>query len=71
MRKKLEKIRKDLGYTQETLAQEIGVKKVTYNHLETGRRDGSIKTWLKIKKALGLTSEELVEVIEEGIFLDI
>lgn len=71
LRKKLRKFREDLGYTQQSLADEIGISKAVYCYLETGRRDGSVKLWLKIKKALSLTNEELVEVMEEGIFLDI
>lgn len=71
LRKKLRKFREDLGYTQQSLADEIGILKAAYCYLETGRRDGSVKTWLKVKKALGLTNDELVEAMEEGIFLDI
>lgn len=71
LRNKLKKFREDVGYTQQSLANEIGINKVAYNYLETGRRDGTPKTWIKIKKALGLTNDELVEAMEESIFLDI
>ncbi|WP_022795741.1 helix-turn-helix domain-containing protein [Bavariicoccus seileri] len=40
----LKKIRKEKGYTQESLAKAIGIAKTTYSSYEQGYRRPSVKT---------------------------
>lgn len=67
MKTKLKKIREELGFTQQSLAAELGITKSAYNNLELGKKDGKLRTWLNIQKALALTNDELVETMKEGI----
>lgn len=49
----LKQLRHEKFLTQDQMAQELGVTKVTYNHIEKGYKDLSLKTIEKISKYTG------------------
>ena len=53
--KRLARIRKAQGYSQTELAKEAGIGVATLRRIEAGR-DSQLETWLKILKALDMTS---------------
>jgi len=53
-------IRKYRGMTQDDLASAVGVSRPYLTEIETGRKDGSIKTLKSIAKALNVSLEFLV-----------
>ena len=55
----LEKYRKDLGYTQQDLANEVGVTRQTIISLEKGNYTPSVFLALKISTVLQLPVEEV------------
>ncbi len=50
----LQKRRKDMGYTQESFAEELNVSPNTIKYIEQGRRAPSLVMLLKITKLLKL-----------------
>jgi len=50
--KRIEELRKDKGWTQETLAEKIGISRNTLTKLEGGFRDFKSGEFIKISKAL-------------------
>jgi len=48
------------GLTQQALADATGVSKTTICELETGRKQGSVKTLARIAKALGVDIDDLI-----------
>lgn len=58
----------ELGFTQEDVAKKLGCCKDAYSKIEAGKRDGTIKTWLKIQEILCLSNDELVEAMKEDLF---
>ena len=68
IKKKLKRFREELGFTQEDVANELGVCKDAYGKLELGKKQGTTKTWLKIQEILCLSNDELVEVMKEDLF---
>ncbi|WP_055070212.1 helix-turn-helix transcriptional regulator [Clostridium massiliamazoniense] len=59
MKNKLEEIRKENGYTQEELAEKLGVSRQTINSLEKGKYNPSIILAFKIAKFFNLFIEEI------------
>ena len=55
----LKRIRLKNKWTQQYLADRIGITKASYSNIETGKRRPSLKTALKIQKATGVPVEEL------------
>lgn len=55
---KIEKYRKQKGFTQETLAEKAGLNRSYFWDVENGRNI-SIKTAYKISRALGIKLSEL------------
>lgn len=51
--------REHRGMTQEVLASEAGISKAYLCQLETGKRQGAVKTLRAIAKKLGVTVEDL------------
>ena len=59
---RIQKLRQERGFTQESLADEAGISRAYVNQLENGRsKNPSIWTILAIAKALKLEVEYLVE----------
>ncbi|NQZ14646.1 MAG: helix-turn-helix transcriptional regulator [Alphaproteobacteria bacterium] len=53
-------VRKHRGMTQEDLAQATGLSRPYLTEIETGRKDGSIKTLKSLARALNVPLELLV-----------
>lgn len=57
--KKLKKIRKEKGLSQEKLAWEVGLNRGYVGFIERGERNPSIPTLTKLAKALKVSLDEL------------
>ena len=64
MKNNLEEIRKKSNYTQEELADKLGVSRQTINSLENGKYNPSIQLAFKLAR-LFKTSIELLFIFEE------
>lgn len=53
--------RKASGWTQERLAEELGVTQAAVAHWENGRRNPSVETLKKVAAALGVPLMKLIE----------
>lgn len=58
--RKVQKLRKALGYTQEELAEKLRISRTHMGHIEQGRKSPSLKLMEKIAKALKINSSELL-----------
>lgn len=56
---RIKEFRAKLGWTQEKLAQKVGVSRETINYLEKGKYNPSLKLAFCIAKALTSTIDEL------------
>ena len=65
MKNKLEEIRKKFNYTQEELADKLGVSRQTINSLENGKYNPSIQLAFKLAKFFNLSIESLFEFEED------
>lgn len=61
MRQALIEARKRSGFTQEQLAEKLGISRRQLLAIEHGESAGSIGVWIRIKAALNLHSDELME----------
>lgn len=59
MKNKLEEIRKKFNYTQEELADKLGVSRQTINSLENGKYNPSIQLAFKLAKLFDMSIESL------------
>ena len=57
--RKIQKQRKELGYTQEELAERINLSRTHMGHIEQGRKSPSLKVLTRIAKALNVKISEL------------
>jgi len=57
--KNLKRIRKDFGYSQEKLAELIGLQRKSISHIETGHSSISCDTIQKLCKVLNISPIEL------------
>lgn len=57
--KKIQKLRKQQGFTQEGLAEKLGFSRVYMGYIEQGRETPSLKLLIKLAKRLGVKVEEL------------
>jgi len=58
-RKTLLEIRKELGFTQEELANKVNISRAYYSNLEAGKHTPSLKTANNLAKVLGKSVEDL------------
>ena len=65
MKNNLEEIRKKSNYTQEELADKLGVSRQTINSLENGKYNPSIQLAFKLAKFFNLSIESLFIFEEE------
>ncbi len=56
---KVQKLRKAKGYTQEELAEHIGISRTHMGHIEQGRKSPSLELIDKIAKKLKVKVSEL------------
>lgn len=57
-RTELKVIRIKNKMTQKEVAHQLGISIGAYSFIESGKRNGSIATWSKLKKIFNLTGEE-------------
>lgn len=57
--KKIQKLRKDQGLSQEEFAHKIGVSRTHAGHIEQGRKSPSLEVLEKIAKILKVTVKDL------------
>lgn len=57
--KKIQKLRKTQGYTQEKLAEMLGISRAHMGHIEQGIKTPSLKLLEKIAKALKVKVSDL------------
>ncbi|WP_444890273.1 helix-turn-helix domain-containing protein [Microbulbifer sp. DLAB2-AA] len=60
------RIRKEVGISQQQVADATGMSKNTISNIETGKTAANSNSVLKISKALGCTVDELMKGVEEG-----
>lgn len=63
----LAEMRKNKGYTQQTLADEVGVTRQQISAIETGQSLPSVPTAKAIADALGIGLEELFSSVDSII----
>jgi XRE family transcriptional regulator, regulator of sulfur utilization len=59
---KIRKLRKEKGLSQENIAQECGINRITMTRIESGVANATIKMLLDISAQLGLQIDELLKV---------
>lgn len=57
--RKLQKVRKEKGWTQEKLAEKVGVSTTWIGYIETGYRRPNLKMIYKIANALGVKVKDI------------
>lgn len=57
--KKVQKLRKQKGFSQEELAEKLGFSRVYMGYIEQGREAPSLKLVIKLAKNLGVKVEDL------------
>lgn len=66
MRKNLIKMRKEKGYTQRSISEELGITLRHYKSLEAGTSKGSVGVWEKLRDLLGAKCiDDLLEQVED------
>ena len=56
----LKQIRLNNGWTQQYIADKLGITKATYSNIETNKRSPSLKLAIQIQKFFGKSIEELL-----------
>lgn len=64
MRRELKELRVKKGFTHESLAEIIGIKRSSYTNIELGKKNPSFIVASKIKKALGYGKDDIFLNIE-------
>ncbi|WP_322201077.1 helix-turn-helix transcriptional regulator [Acutalibacter intestini] len=62
MRENLKQARKEAGFSQQTMAEKIGIHERYYKSLESGERLGAIWIWDVIEDILGVNQRFLREI---------
>jgi len=57
--KRVQKLRKNMGLSQEELAERIKISRTHMGHIEQGRKSPSLKVMTKLSKALKVKISEL------------
>lgn len=57
--KKIQKLRKDTGLSQEQLAEKIHISRTHMGHIEQGRKSPSLKVMTKLAKILRVNMSDL------------
>lgn len=61
----LKLLRVKLGYTQEEMAEKIGISRQNYARYEVEGVKGNVSFWIKVQKAFNLSGEEMWELIND------
>lgn len=56
---KIQKLRKQLGYSQEALAEKINISRTHMGHIEQGRKSPSIKVLERLAKSLRVQVKDI------------
>jgi len=64
--KTIKQIRLSNGWTQQFVADYIGITKASYSNIETGKRVPSLKVALEIQKMFGASIEILLNTENDG-----
>ena len=64
--KRIKEVRKQKGMSQDELAERVDLSSQYISQIETGRKKGSLPTYNKLAKALGVSIDELTGSISEG-----
>ncbi|WP_375449955.1 helix-turn-helix domain-containing protein [uncultured Devosia sp.] len=64
--RRVREVRHERGWTQEQLAFEAGVKRAYLSEVENGQRNVSLDVVEKLAKALGVTAESLLALIDQS-----
>ncbi|MBT0732836.1 helix-turn-helix transcriptional regulator [Methanoculleus bourgensis] len=67
MKTRIKELRARAGFTQEELAQEVGVRRETIVFLEQGKYNPSLKLAYKVSRALDSTIEEVFTFEDEDL----
>ena len=62
----IRKFRKQMNWSQTTLAEKIGVGKTTISMWETGERKPNIIVLKKLSKIFNCTADPLLETVSQG-----
>lgn len=57
--KKIQKLRRSLGYSQEELAEAVKISRTHMGHIEQGRKTPSLKVLEKLSRALKVSISEI------------
>lgn len=57
--RRVQKRRKELGYTQEELAEKLHISRTHMGHIEQGRKSPSLKLMEKLARALKINLSDL------------
>lgn len=57
--RRVQKRRKELGYTQEELAEKLNISRTHMGHIEQGRKSPSLKLMEKLARALKINLSDL------------
>ena len=63
--KKLKELRKENNYSQQEIANLLGIAQVTYSHYELGRRSVSIQNLVKIARIYNVSTDYTSEMGKE------
>lgn len=59
---KLKQLRLENGWTQQNVADKIGITKSAYSNIENQNRSPSLKVAVQLQKLFGLPIEKLLEI---------
>ena len=60
----LAELRKKRGLTQQQIADELSVNRVTYTNLEKGNREPNLENVVKLAHILDVTTDDLLEMVK-------
>ena len=70
IRNKLIKFRQNLGFTQKSIAELLGVSRTYINYIELGKAEGSISFWKTLQNKLCLPDEMVWQFMKEGVLIE-
>lgn len=59
--KRLQKLRKKAGFSQEAFAHEVGIHRTYMGLIERGERNMTVLTYIRVIRRLGITEDELLQ----------
>ena len=61
---RIQYLRKQKGYSQEELADKVGVSRQAVSKWESGASDPSTTNWMALAKLFGVTAEEILKEVK-------